>query len=154
IESLQRYLDRGGRLFLALDPDGGVDMHELLDQFEVKVELKTLANDSIQGFARRTHQDADHVNLVTASYSSHPSISTLSRMRAPVILPGAGNVHGTRSKASPGQAAASVDFPVRAQYSTFEDENGNFLFDAANEKRRALELAAAISKPVKSSAPP
>ncbi len=98
IAALQRFLDRGGRMFLALDPDGGVDMHDLLDPTGIKLPLVTLANDQIYG--RRTHQDSDRTNLVSAFYSSHPSVSTLSRLgpRAPVVLPGAGWINTSRDR--------------------------------------------------------
>jgi len=143
LASLQRFLDRGGRMFLALDPDGGVDMHELLAPAGVKLTMKTLANDQI--FARRTHQDSDRANLVSAFYSSHPSVSTLSRegRNAPVVLPGATAIEGT---AKPGARDGwSVDFAVHAHVSTFADDNGNFQFDPG-EPRKAWELAAALSK--------
>ena len=71
-------------------PENGVDLHELLGPLGVKLHLILLANE--QAFARRTHQDSDHANIVTASFSSHPTMSTLLKLgsRAPLILPGAG----------------------------------------------------------------
>ena len=143
LASLQRFLDRGGRMFLALDPEGGVDMHELLAPAGVKLTMKTLANDQI--FARRTHQDSDRTNLVSAFYSSHPSVSTLSRegRNAPVVLPGATAIEGP-AKAGP-HDGWTVDFAVHAHFSTFADDNGNFQFDPG-EPRKAWELAAALSK--------
>jgi hypothetical protein len=144
IGALQRFLARGGRLFLAIDPDGGVDLHELLEPLGVKLTMKTLANDQV--YARRTHQDGDHANLVTGLYSSHPSVSTLSRqgMRAPVVLPGATAIEAIRDKTD-AQKQYSVDFTVHAHFATFPDGNGNFQQDAG-EERKAWELAAAISK--------
>jgi len=143
LASLQRFLERGGRMFLALDPDGGVDMHELLAPAGIKLTMKTLANDQI--FARRTHQDSDRTNLVSAFYSSHPSVSTLSRegRNAPVVLPGATAIEGP---AKPGPHDGwTIDFPVHAHFSTFADDNGNFQADPG-EARKAWELAAAVSK--------
>jgi hypothetical protein len=143
IGALQRFLARGGRLFLAIDPDGGVDMHELLEPVGVKLTMKTLANDQV--YARRTHQDGDHANLVTGLYSSHASVTTLSRqgMRAPVVLPGATAIEALRDKTD-AQRQYSVDFTVHAHSATFPDSNGNFQQDAG-EERKAWELAAAIS---------
>lgn len=145
LASLQRFLDRGGRMFVALDPDGGVDLHELLAPAGIKVTMKTLANDQI--FARRTHQDSDRANLVSAFYSSHPSVSTLSRegRNAPVVMPGATAIEGT-PKAGPHQPNDwTIDFPVHAHPSTFADENGNFQADPG-EPRKAWEVAAALDK--------
>jgi hypothetical protein len=143
IASLQRFLDRGGRLFVALDPEGGVDLHELLDPTGVKVTLTMLANDQV--YARRVHQDSDRTNLVTAFYSSHPSVSTLSRegRNAPVVLPGATAIEGPPRGAA--RKDYTVDFPVHAHVATFADANGNFQPDPG-EARKGWELAAAISK--------
>lgn len=144
IASLQRYLDRGGRMFVALDPDGGVDLHELLGPAGLKVSLTTLANDQIYG--RRTHQDIDRANLVTALYSSHPSVSTLSResRNAPVVLPGAAAVEAPDRQA---HKEYTVDFPVHAHTATFSDTNGNFQSDPG-ETRKSWELAAAVSRKI------
>jgi hypothetical protein len=100
-----------------------------------------LANDQV--FARRTHQDADRINLVTATYTSHPSVNTLTRLggRAPVILPGAGWINTSRERT----AAVPVDSPIKAHHATFQDKNGNFQFDPG-EERRAWELAATAIK--------
>jgi len=100
-----------------------------------------LAND--QAFARRTHQDSDRVNLVTATFSSHPSVSTLQRMggRAPIILPGAGWINTSRNRT----AEIPVDSPIKAHHATFADKNGNFQPDPG-EDRRAWELGATAVK--------
>jgi ABC-type uncharacterized transport system len=142
--SLQRFLERGGRMFLALDPDGGVDLHEILDPMGVRLTMKTLANDQV--FARRVHQDVDRTNLVTGLFSSHASVSTLSRqgMRAPVVLPGATAVESPKDKTAP-QKEYSVDFTVHGHFATFADANGNFQQDPG-EDRKAWELAAAVSR--------
>jgi hypothetical protein len=144
IGALRRFLERGGRIFLALDPEGGVSMNELLQPTGLKLSLKPLANDQV--YASRTHQDVDRANLVSALYSAHPSVSTLSRQgtRAPVVLPGATAIGGPRPHAPPVDGW-SVDYTVHANFSTFEDDNGNFKFDPG-EVRKAWELAAAASK--------
>lgn len=141
IASLQRFLNRGGRLYLALDPENGVDFHELLAPLGVKTGGVILAND--QMYARRTHQDADRVNLVTTTFSSHASITTVSRAggRMPALFPSAQAVVGLQ----PRPQGVEIDFPVRAHFATFADKNGNFQADPG-EERRAFELAAAIVK--------
>jgi hypothetical protein len=144
IGALRRFLERGGRLFLALDPESGVSMNELLAPTGLKLSMKTLANDQV--YASRTHQDSDRANLVTALYSSHPSVSTLSRQgaRAPVVLPGATAILGPRPHAPPVDGW-NIDYAVHAHFSTFADDNGNFRLDTG-EERKAFELAAALSK--------
>jgi hypothetical protein len=144
IGALTRFLDRGGRIFLALDPEAGVPMTELLAPIGLSLGAKTLANDQI--YASRTHQDGDRANLVTALFSSHPSVTTLSRqgMRAPVVLPGAAPILGPRPH-SPPVNGWSVDYAVHAHAATFADDNGNFQLDRG-EERKAWELAAAASR--------
>jgi len=141
IASLQRFLDRGGRMYIALDPDGGVDMHELLAPTGLRFTMKTLAND--QMFGRRTHTDADQINLVTGLFSSHPSVSTLSRQgtRAPVVFPGATALDRIPNS----KPDFVIDFTVHAHYATFPDLNGDYKWEPG-EDRRTWEVAAALAK--------
>ncbi len=160
VAALQRYLERGGRLFLALDPPallpGGANTptdatatssdetawKELLTPLGLRYLPTTLANDQI--YLSRSHQASDRINIATGSYSAHPSVTTLSHlgMRAPLILPGAGALDEINPKGRP--IGTGVDFPVRAQIATFNDVNGNFTFDPPAEQRRAWQLAAAV----------
>jgi hypothetical protein len=139
--ALNRFIDRGGRLLLALDPENHVDMHEVLKPLDLEYHAETLAND--QAFARRTHQDNDRTNLVTVTYTSHPSVTTLQRLgvRAPIILPGAGWINAKRDPKS----GVTVDSPIKAHHATFVDKNGNFQADPG-EERRAWEVAATAVK--------
>ena len=109
-------------MLIALDPENKVDMHEVLEPLSLSYMPEMLANDQV--FARRTHQDSDRVNLVTATFTSHPSVTTLQRLggRAPVILPGAGWIDTKRDRT----AAIPVDSPIKAHFATFVDKNGNF----------------------------
>jgi hypothetical protein len=139
--ALGRFIDRGGRLLLALDPENHVDMHEVLKPLDLEYHAETLAND--QAFARRTHADNDRTNLVTVTYTSHPSVTTLARLgvRAPIILPGAGWINAKRDAKS----GVTVDAPIKAHHATFNDKNGNFQADPG-EERRAWEVAATAVK--------
>jgi hypothetical protein len=141
LASLNQFVDRGGRLLIALDPENNVDMHEVLERLNLSYKPVRLANDQV--FARKTHQDVDRTNLVTATYGSHPSVTTLSRLgpRAPIILPGAGWIDTKRNRT----AEIPVDAPIKAHYATFADKNGNFQQDPG-EDRRAWELGATAIK--------
>jgi hypothetical protein len=143
IESVTRYLDRGGRVFMALDPEPGVDWNELLAPFGLTWSKAVLANDQI--YARKSYQPSDKANIATGSYSSHPSVTTLGRlgMRAPMILLSAGSLVEKKEGKPNG---VSIDFPVRAHPATWNDLNGNFTFDAPAEQRKGWELAAAVVK--------
>lgn len=139
---MQRYVDGGGRLFVALDPEAGLDLKDLLGPLGVSFHPVMLANDQI--YARKTNQASDKWNIATGSFSSHPSVTSLSHlgMRAPLILVGSGYLEAEKDKAK----EISVDFTVHAQVATWNDLDNNFAFDPPKETRKAWELAAAITK--------
>lgn len=138
--ALVRYFERGGRLLVAVDPEAGLDEHELLEPLGVKFVTTTLASD--MAFARKTNQASDKQNIVTGTFSSHPSVTTLGRYggRAPLILVGAGHFEDVKQKPKD----ISNDVTVRAHPSTWNDLNGNFQFDPPTEQKKAWELAEAL----------
>jgi len=140
--AINRYIDGGGRVLIALDPENKVDMHEVLQPLNLEFKAEPLAND--QAFARRMEQKiSDRANLVTATFSASPSVSTLQRLgpRGSIVLPGAGWINTKRDRT----AAIPVDAPIKAHFATFNDKNGNFTLDPGEEKR-AWELAATAIK--------
>jgi hypothetical protein len=147
VASLKRYADRGGKLILCLDPDPKIDLAPLAELVGLSIAPAILANDRVH--MRRRFNDSDRVILATNRFSSHPSVSTLSRMSSrPVFFLGAAALDK-----KPGvDGALKVDFAVRGMPDTFNDDNGNFKFDAPNEKRNTYSLVAAVSKAV--AAPP
>ncbi len=140
--ALERYLGRAGRLFLALDPEPGVDFKDLLDPLAIKFSPTVLCND--QNFARVSFQESDHANIATAAYSSHPSVTTLSQlgMRAPVIMMAAGGLEEVGNHAK----ELSINFTIHAQATTWNDLNHDYRFSNAPETRKAWELAAAVTR--------
>jgi hypothetical protein len=141
VGSIARYLERGGRVLLAVDPDQGAAHAELLTKLALKFDPTPLANDQI--YARRNHQASDRANIATATFSSHPSVTTLGRLgaRAPMVLFGAGSLEELANHPKD----TTLDFTVRAHPATFNDPNGNFTFDEG-EKRKAWQLAAAVTQ--------
>ncbi len=140
--AINRYIDGGGRVLIALDPENKVDMNEVLKPLNLEFKAEPLAND--QAFARRMEQKiSDRANLVTATFSASPSVSTLQRLgpRGSIVLPGAGWINTKRDRTS----AIPVDAPIKAHFATFNDKNGNFTQDPGEEKR-AWELAATAIK--------
>jgi hypothetical protein len=95
---------------------------------------------------RRRFNDSDRVILATNRFSSHASVSTLSRMGSrPIFFLGAA---GLDKKAGKDFSDFQIDFAVRALPDTFDDRNGNYQLDAPDEKRTAYGLALAVSKKV------
>jgi hypothetical protein len=143
VEALRRYAAKGGRLFVCLDPEAKVALEPLAALAGLSVSSSVLANDKVH--LRRRFNDSDHIILATNRYSSHASVSTLSRVASrPVVFVGAGSL----DKKTGADSALRIDFTVRALPDTFNDENGNFFFDASTEKRQAYAIAAAVSKSV------
>jgi len=142
IAALSRYFDRGGRLFIAVDPETGIDFHELLAPLGLKFSTTMLANDQI--YARKSYQQSDRYNIATGSYSSHPSVTTLGRLglKAPMVLFGAGSFEESKDKPK----ELNIDFPVHSHPATWADLNGNFQFDAPAESRKGWNLSAAVVK--------
>jgi hypothetical protein len=199
--SLRRYAERGGKLFLALDPEALVlrevevgtapgsraeaqepgsaepspgaaesdadqpttaagegapgapqgtlaGLQALASLAGLELDPTMLAND--QQHVRRRYNDSDRTLLITNRFSSHASVSTLSRnsARAAVLLPGSGSLEKAKG------STAKADVALRAMSSTFADTNRNYRFDSADEKRAAYGLAYAVTVPVEVEKPP
>ncbi len=169
LSALERYAKHGGRLFLALDVNGrsasapaaaadkvaavvagvssgstGANLDELGRLVGVQIEPGTLANDRI--FVQRRLDKSDFVQLVTNRFSSHASVTTLSRSNAGIVLFGAGALKKLDSNDN------TVAFVVHSMPGTYIDQNGNFEFNEP-ETRGNYELAAAVTRPVSDGAP-
>jgi ABC-type uncharacterized transport system/Domain of unknown function (DUF4350) len=146
--TLGRYAARGGRLLLCLDPEAKANLQPLADIVGLGLSSSVLANDKVH--LRRRYNDSDATLLITNRYSSHASVSTLSRIASrPVVFVGAGSLERKPSA----DAALRVDFTVRALADTFNDENGNWRFDPPAEKRDSYALGAAVSKRADAASP-
>ncbi len=90
------------------------------------------------------YNKSDQLRLITNNFSSHASVSTLSRnsTNAVVVLFGTGSLDRGAS------ATAKIDFTVKAPTSSWPDRNKNFVQDKDTEKTNTFNLAAAVSKPV------
>jgi hypothetical protein len=138
---INKYLQGGGRALIALDPENHVTLKEILDPLQLEYHDVMLASE--QASVPRTHTIADRTNIATATYSSHPAVTTLLRLggRAPTFFLGSGWIDAKRGR----PIDIQVDAPIKAHYSTFVDKNHNFEFDP-DEQRRAWEITGAVSK--------
>ena len=140
VAALREYVDRGGRLWIALEPEGPA--HDaLLEPLGLKFVNTTLANE--QMFLRVRHLQSDRTNLGSAFFSSHPAVSTLATLgpRAPVLFPGS----GTFVPGGPPLAGVSHDVAVRAHEATFPDKDRDFSHDV-DEERANWPLVMAVLK--------
>jgi len=170
IESLQRYADKGGRLFMALDADSVLNevptgagattepaavpaavappsrtvqgLQALAKVAGLDYSPTLLANDTQH--VRRRANNSDRALLISNRFSSHAAVSTLSRnaARAAIIFARAGSLSALNL---PGY---KVDMALKAMGGTFTDLNQNYEFDKDTEKKDTYNLVAAVSKPV------
>jgi hypothetical protein len=143
IAALQRYVDKNGRLLLALDPEGGESFSTLLAGLWLEYHPITLAHEDIH--YRLTRQTSDRINIGAASYSSHVSVTTNSRLgtRAPLLMFGSGYLS---KKEKAGTGIINVDVTLRSESKTFADKNADFTFNDGAEMRAAYDLVAAVTK--------
>src|SRR5690606_6458867 len=140
--------DTGGSTASAAEAEPGAPLsegqrglHALARLAGVEFGHHILANE--QQHLRRRFNDSDRTLLMTNRFSSHPTVSTLSRNTqrgAAVVLSGAGSLD------RPKGTKAKIDFAVRSLPVTFADENRNYQADA-DEKRSVYNIAAAVSFP-------
>jgi hypothetical protein len=140
VNALREYMEKGGRVWIALDPEGP-SFDSLLQPLGLRYLNTPLAND--QSYIRATRQQSDRVYLVTSSYSSHPSISSLAPLgaQAPAVFLGAGALEtGSTPPKDVGH-----DMTVRAHEASFLDKNRNFTEDEG-EERRPYPLVVSVEK--------
>ena len=147
-ETLIHYVEQGGRLLLALDPEGGdPPPSDLLARLGLEYDRALLTHDKL--FLRRRFDASDRQLLLTNSFSSHPSVRTLSKesRNVAVILDRTGSLRrrdGTEDKVK----GRKVDLTLRSMPDTWADADKNRAFDEATEKRKIFHLAAAVTVPV------
>jgi hypothetical protein len=153
LESLDRYLARGGSLYLALEPNTEVALGPLEARLGVKFQPAALADEVRHIIKDRSL--ADRGNVVTDQFSSHASVTTLSRTRtgSGIMFLSAGSLEDAEFHADYGEKKPKRTYVIKSLSSTFRDENGNFAFDADTEKKASYNLIAAIEGP-KLPAPP
>jgi hypothetical protein len=131
----------------AADPFG---FGELLYGLGLSYSPTVLANENKH--VRRRYNDSDRVMLVTSGFSSHASVSTLSRNASSLVIvaSGAGSLEGMPNSDGPSN---KVDFAIRSEPDTFADADRNFARDKSNEPAKAYNIAAAVSRQLGVKAP-
>ncbi|RLB54353.1 MAG: hypothetical protein DRI34_12145 [Deltaproteobacteria bacterium] len=149
--ALTEYLERGGRLLLALDTDSQGAATPVLEQLSLDYHPVKLAN-------QRAHVVVDNApsdvyNIITNSFTSHPAVATISRAARyfPVLAPTTGYLEKRTGQKR--QPKRRVIFTIRSMPQTWADENGNGRRDQ-DEAGRVFQLAAAVSWRVKDQDPP
>lgn len=143
-DALDRYLTRGGRLMVALDPKGEPSMGSLEGKLGLKFNPGDLTDD--QAFLPQRGTPADRRFAITTQFSAHASTTALSRsVDKGLVLIDAGALEDVPF-ANPA-AAPTKTITIRSMESSFLDYNNNFTFDAGIEKRQRWNVGAAVEGP-------
>jgi hypothetical protein len=140
--ALVEYGKRGGKLFLALDPETGLTYEELLTPLGLGFKPEVLIDDKMFARIGRQASPADYRNIGTRTFSSHPSVTTLSRAQAAVLLVGGGPIRELETH----PADLVIDLALRSQATTWNDLNNNYQYDAPPEVKQAYGLLAAVTR--------
>ena len=151
-QTLTTYVRQGGRLLLMLDPNTEDGLDPLLEAFGLTRQPGVVASE--KNHLKRAHNDSDHVLVFSNKYSSHPTVTTVSRFQsevASIFVSGAGIARST-APAAPDAPKPTVSFPLRSGPGFFRDLDGDFTRDA-NEPEESVNLVAAVTVTEKPGAP-
>ncbi len=145
ISALRRYLDQGGHLLVALDPEGlgpETNLVRLVESYGIKFVPTVLAN--ARYYMVQSHTKADRYILFTNRTSSHPTVTTLSRnsSRLAVVLVRSGYLEKTSDKATP-----KVTMTLRSMPETWADK-ARTMEPPSEKENKTFEIAAAVEKVV------
>lgn len=142
LRALGEALDRGVRVFAALEAEReGDPLAGFLGSLGLRFEKTLLANERTNIPFTRT--EADRTSIWSNRYSSHESVTTMTRNDK---LATAFSKAGHLVKAEKLPERTKVDMVLTAIDDTFADLNGNNTFDKESEKKQAFGLAAAITR--------
>ena len=142
--ALERYLDKGGRLLIALDPKADPNLGALEGKLGVKMAKGSITDD--QAFLPQRGTPADRRFAITNQFSAHASTTALSRSdaRGGLVLIDSGALEDVPF-ASKGEAPKKT-ITIRSMDSSFLDLDDNFSLDSG-EKRQKYNIAAAVEGP-------
>jgi gliding motility-associatede transport system auxiliary component len=142
--ALERYLDKGGRIMIALDPEGEPSMGSFEGKIGLKYNPAPLTDD--QAFLPQGHGPADRRFAITTQFSAHASTTSLSRsVDKGLVLIESGALEDAPYSSTKNQPKKTIT--IRSMESSFLDLNNNFSFDPATEKRQRWQIGAAIEGP-------
>ncbi len=147
VSALSAYREAGGSLLVALEPglEDGKDpgLEPLLAELGVRFFDTKVVTDDAQTYLPLHGGIIDRQNLGTNRYSSHESVTTLSKNRraAWMVFPGAGWLEETE------EHLGKVTTTVRTLAKAWDDVNGDFEHDEGTESRKVRDLAVVASGP-------
>jgi len=140
--ALLDYVRKGGRLMLMIDPDVEVGLEPLLTGLGVEVEPGTLASE--KHHMRRTFGPADRGVVYSNSYTSHPTVTTVSRHSREVATVFVNGASLKRAVVTGMEPKPKVTFPLRSASDFWRDLDGNFMHDQG-EPKKSVNMVAAVT---------
>ena len=139
--SIREYLDRGGSLLVALEPDSDFRLEEFRDQLGVDHDPAMTLNDDRH--LRVTGGVSDRRNIVTNRFSAHASVTSASRrgVTQGIALFGPGRISVAEDV-----EGLRTSLIVSTDPASYQDRNGNFRFDEGAEVKESFGVAAAIER--------
>jgi hypothetical protein len=145
LKAIDDYLGRGGALLLVLDPQSkATNLGPLAGRLGVKFNPGTLMDD--KEFMVQQHNSSDHRLILTNQFSSHASVTTLSRggVRSGILLIESGHLEANDFMVEQGKEAPKRTWVIRSMSSAFIDLDGDREYDDGSEKRDRYNIAAAV----------
>jgi hypothetical protein len=141
VNTLVDYVRKGGRVLAMLEPGADAGLGVLLESLGVEL-LPGVASSETSHMARN-YNDSDKGIVFSNRYSSHPSVTTVSRHQREVatVFVNGGGLKQVTGTAEP---KPKVTFPLRSDPQFWRDLDGNFKRDA-QEKTEMLNMVAAVS---------
>lgn len=146
LNAIDEYLARGGSLLIGLDPEREARLGVLQGRLGVQLNADGALTDDKE-FMRRRGRISDRRLILTNQFSSHASVTSLSRgsARSGILLVNAGSLDN--ADFTTGAKKPKRTYVVRSMASSFRDTNNNFTFDKDTEKRDRYNVVAAIEDP-------
>ena len=143
--ALVRYVEGGGSILLALDPDTEdepLGLDPLLSVLGVDADFTTLAHET-KHISLRGQGLRNRGYLHTNRFTAHDSTKLLTKLstRADMAFLETGSLNKRDG------ATADITFTVRSLAGTFKDANDNRTFDKETEKKEVFNLVAAVELP-------
>jgi len=144
-DSLLTYVRKGGRVMLMVDPNRELGLEPLLEGLGLQLLPGIMTSDGHH--MSRTYGPADKVLVYSNTYSSHPSVTTVSRHQREVATVFVRGVGLARTEKDP-TPKPKVTFPLHSTADFWRDLDGDYELSASKgEKKEALSMVAAVSLP-------
>lgn len=146
-EALDRYLDKGGRLMIAMDPKSIATFGPLESKLGIRFDPASITDDKV--YLPQHNTITDRRFAITTQFSAHASTTALSRAQDKgLVLIDAGSIDD--APVTNRSAIPKKTYTIKSMDSSWRDYNDNFTFDSDGpkpEKRGKYNISAAIEGP-------